>query len=108
MTETGRFGCIASRPDTPHMTAHLDSVKHEQYSHFVLIPLLIIIEGCFALFLQTEKCPGDMAWPLMPPLMYSDPPVLHFEWVKLSHRCNKNQENKGRMVRCCSSLNNRN
>lgn len=108
MTETGRFGYTAFRPDTLHMTVHLDSVKHEQSPRFVLIQFLIILERHFASFLPTEKCPGDMARRLMPPLTHNDLPLLHFEQVRLSHRCNKNQENKGRRVRCCWTPNNKN
>lgn len=41
MTETGRFGYTAFRPDTLHMTVHLDSVKHEQQQpRFALVPFL--------------------------------------------------------------------
>lgn len=49
-----------------------------------------------------------MVRPLMPPLMHNDLALLHFEQVRLSHRCNKNQENKRRRVRCCWTLNNKN
>lgn len=49
-----------------------------------------------------------MVRPLMPPLMHNDLLLLHFEQVRLSHRCNKNQENKGQRVRCRWTLNNKN
>lgn len=108
MTETGRFGCTASRPGTPHTTVRLGSGKHKHWPHFVLILFQIILERYFSSFLQTEMCPGDMEWPLMPPPMYNDPPALHFEQATPSHRCNKNPENKGRKVTCCWTPDNRN
>lgn len=106
VTETSRSGCTAFRSDTPRMTVRLDSERFEQPPHLFMFPF--ILERNFASFLPTEKCPGDIVRPLMPPPVCNDPPVLHFEQEKLSLRCNKIQENNDQRVRFCWTLSNRN
>lgn len=99
-TETSPSGCRVGRPGTPNMSVthgaagvRSENTLHDQtfYRRLISHPMN----------LPAEKYPKDTSAARLLPPTYNVPPALHVELVSPSHRCRRNQPNKGPTEPCC-------